>query len=324
MLNKEKYRDLCRIETSIPLFSRDWWMDTVCGEDNWDVILVERGEQIIAAMPYYIKKKYRFKYITQPKLTKTNGIWIKYPSNQMQKYNQKISYENKIMFDIINQLESLDLDYYQQSFHNTFTNWLPFYWKGFKQTTDYVYIIEDLSNLDKIYEQFSNDRRRQIKKAKKIVEVKDDCDIEKLYEINSMTYERQGIKTPTSLKFLKRLDEACFKNNCRKILYAIDENGKIHAVTYFVWDENSAYGLLSGGDPKLRNSQAGTLLIWEAIIFASTVTKQFDFQGSMIEPIENFLREFGGIQKPYFSIRKNMKKNILFDIRNYVFSFLKK
>lgn len=324
MNSKSKYRELCKVETSIPIFSRDWWMDAVCGEENWDVLLVEKNHQIVGAMPYFKKRKFGFKYITQPKLTKTNGIWIKYPSNQIQKYNQKISYENKIMFDIINQLESMDIHYYQQSFHNSFTNWLPFYWKKYKQTTNYVYVIEDLNNLDKIYEQFSSNIRRQIKKAKKIVEVKENCDIEKFYEINSMTYERQGIKMRISLEFLKRLDEACLKNNCRKILYAIDENENVHAVNYFVWDENSAYGLLSGGNPKLRNSQAGTLLIWEALIFASTVTRCFDFQGSMIEPIENFLREFGGIQKPYFSIYKNMKNNILFDIRDYAYSFIKK
>ncbi|KZZ15518.1 hypothetical protein A3751_17170 [Oleiphilus sp. HI0080] len=42
--------------------------------------------------------------------------------------------------------------------------------------------------------------------------------------------------------------------------------------------------------------------MWEAIKFASTVTKRFDFEGSMIEPIERFFRGFGAMQKPYFQI----------------------
>ena len=43
MTKKEKYQELCKYEKSIPIFSKDWWMDAVCGEDNWDVLLVEGG-----------------------------------------------------------------------------------------------------------------------------------------------------------------------------------------------------------------------------------------------------------------------------------------
>lgn len=82
MTEKERYRNLCKTEKTIPIFSRDWWMDAVCGEDNWNVILVEDNGQIIASLPYYIKKKYGLRLITQPPLTQTNGLWIKYPDDQ--------------------------------------------------------------------------------------------------------------------------------------------------------------------------------------------------------------------------------------------------
>lgn len=323
MNSKLRYRNLCKTETSIPLFSRDWWMDTVCGEEKWNVLLVENNEEIVGAMPYFIKSKFGFKYITQPKLTKTNGIWIKYPEEQLMKYQKKISYENNIMFNIIEQLESLNIDYYQQGFHYSITNYFPFYWKNFKQTTYYTYMIEDLKDLNTIYDQFSSNIRKQIRKAKRVVEVKENCSLEEFYKISSMTYERQNEKIKYSLDFFKRIDKACEKSNCRRIFYAVDKDKNIHAVLYLVWDENSATYLLGGGDPKLRNSQAGTLLMWEAIKFASTVTKKFDFEGSMKESIERFFRGFGGVQKRYFVISKNIKKNILFDIRNYINSLLK-
>ena len=44
--------------------------------------------------------------------------------------------------------------------------------------------------------------------------------------------------------------------------------------------------------------------MWEAIQFASTVTQRFDFEGSMMEPVEKFFRAFGATQTPYFSISK--------------------
>ena len=73
---------------------------------------------------------------------------------------------------------------------------------------------------------------------------------------------------------------------------------------YIVWDANSAYYLLGGSDPNFRSSGANSLLLWEAIKFASGVTKRFDFEGSMIEPIERYFRGFGATQKPYLSISK--------------------
>lgn len=67
---------------------------------------------------------------------------------------------------------------------------------------------------------------------------------------------------------------------------------------------------MGGGDPDLRNSGATSLCIWEAILFASTIVKKFDFEGSMIESIEKFFRAFGASQTPYFEIYKTPSKLI--------------
>ena len=61
---------------------------------------------------------------------------------------------------------------------------------------------------------------------------------------------------------------------------------------------------MGGSDPNLRNSGAMSLCMWEAIKFASTKTKKFDFEGSMIESVERYFRAFGAEQKPYFHITK--------------------
>src|SRR5689334_24058521 len=37
-----------------------------------------------------------------------------------------------------------------QAFHPSSSNWLPFYWSGFRQTTRYTYVIEDLTDLNRV------------------------------------------------------------------------------------------------------------------------------------------------------------------------------
>lgn len=57
MVNKITYRALCEKETTIPIFSKAWWLDAVVGEKNWEVIVHEKGNDVIASLPYVIKKK---------------------------------------------------------------------------------------------------------------------------------------------------------------------------------------------------------------------------------------------------------------------------
>jgi hypothetical protein len=76
----------------------------------------------------------------------------------------------------------------------------------------------------------------------------------------------------------------------------------VHAVAYAVWDDKAAYYVLGGGEPDLRNSGATSLLVWELIMRAREVTDVFDFEGSMMEPLERFFRAFGGRQTPYLHV----------------------
>ena len=92
-------------------------------------------------------------------------------------------------------------------------------------------------------------------------------------------------------------------------MIAEDSEGQRHAGIYIVWDENSVYYLMGGGDPLLRRSGATSLCMWEAILFAASLKKSFDFEGSMLEPVERFFRGFGADQIPYFSISRTPSKS---------------
>ena len=302
--NRDKYRELCRIETTIPLTSMDWWLDVVCGADLWDVILIEKNGEIVCSMPYQKKMRLGLTYITMPLLTKTLGPWIKYPEGQ--KLVSKLSYEDEIFTVLIDKLPKFD--YFNQNFHSSITNWLPFYWRDYQQTTKFTYVIEDLTNLDRVFANFKQNTRTEIRKAMKQIDVVCSNDVEMFYSINKKSFDRQAVSIPYSFVFFTQLDAECAKRNCRKMFFAKDKDNNIHAVWYIVWDKNSAKSLFSGADPKLRNSGATSLLIWEAIRHASVVTQRFDFDGSMMQSVEPLLRTFGGTQKQFFNISKTNSK----------------
>ena len=87
-------------------------------------------------------------------------------------------------------------------------------------------------------------------------------------------------------------------------MLAKDNDGHTHSAIYLLHLNSTIYYLIGGGDPKYRNSGAMSLLINEALKLAKDKHCLFDFEGSMIEPIERFFRAFGAVQTPYFQIKK--------------------
>ncbi|WP_338449636.1 GNAT family N-acetyltransferase [Niallia oryzisoli] len=317
MKNKDKYREFCRVESTIPIFSQDWWLDAVVGEEHWDVALVEENNEIIASLPYMIKKKPFIKYISMPMLTQTAGIWIRYPLGQ--KYMDRLSFEKEIFNKIIDNLPKVD--YFSQNFHYSFTNWLPFYWRGFSQTTRYTYVIEDLTDLDKVYREFDRSKKKDIKKALKQVKVGFDLSAREFYENHKLTLSKQGQKISYPFDVFERIYNSVYSRKAGRIIWAKDNHGHLHSALFVIWDGQSAYDLISTIDPDYRNSGSATLLILEIIKYIADKTRKFDFEGSMIETVERSFRKFGAVQKPYFKITKTYSK--LLKIRGVINEVLK-
>jgi len=297
----EKYRALCTREQSIPLFSQAWWLDATAGVEHWDVALVESAGEVVAALPYMLKKRYGFTVLSQPALTQALGPWF---SESARKASIRLALQKNWMEELIDQLPKFDR--YSQNWTWVNQNWLPFYWAKFNQTTRYTYILHDLRQEETLWQGLQANIRGDIKKARSRFGLNVRCDLtlDDFLPLNEKTFQRQGMKLPYSREFVRKLDDACVKNNSRAIFIAEDGEGRRHAGIYIVWDKNSAYYLMGGGDPQLRNSGATSLCMWEAIKFAARVTQRFDFEGSMIEPVEKFFRGFGAQQTPYFFVNK--------------------
>ena len=316
---KDIYRAFCQLETSVPLFARDWWLDAAVGPEAWNVALVCKDGQVIASMPYVLCSRYRMAIVTQPALTPVLGPWLR---KTWSKTATQISHEKELMQALIDQLPPFD--HFAQTWHASIQNWQPFYWNGFQQTTYYTYVLPDLSDTGKVWDGFESKLRRTVNKATTTfkLEVRDDLPLDDLLTLNRKTFQRQGIAPPYADAFVRRLDAACGERGCRKSFIAVDPAGVQHAGCYIVWDEHCAYGLFAVSDPKHRASGGSSLAMWASIQHAASVTRQFNLSGSMIEPFEIYLRSFGGNHVPYFHISKTPSR--LLKMRQGVLSLIGK
>jgi len=299
MSKKEIYRKLCVKHSDLPIFSQPWYLNLVAGEKNWDILIAMRGEEVAATMPIVLSKKLSFSISNTPPLSKYLGPFFT-PKFRREKH------QNKLIRELIQQLP--DFSYFQQSLHPDISDWLPFHWENFKSTTFFTFLIEPLDDLEKVFQNISSDyRNNKIPKAQSILKITSDKTIEDFYQVQKQTFDRQKIPMPFSLDLLQRFNKTVQEKNAGKMFFAIDDKQQIHSAAYLIWDNHTAYFLMQGDDPKLRNSGAAILLIWHVIQYTKNTLglNRFDFLGSVIEPITRVRKQFGATRTPYYLIEKH-------------------
>jgi len=301
---KQHFQKFCKEEKNIPLFLKYEWFKNLYKDSDWGVCVALRGVEVVGLLPYVISKKKSFKLITPQLLSPYQGVWIKYPKGQ--KNTTKLSFEKDVISELINQLPKIDA--FKQNFYPTFKNWLPFYWHKFKQTTRYTYVVDLKDNEQGIFLNFKENIRREIRKAEKSLHIEKISNIDLLYQMKQNVYTHSNENYPIPKRRLEKAFNFCQKNNCGELLVAKDNFNQIHSILFYVWDSLSAYYLHGVTDLKYKTSGSMSLLLWEAIKLSKNKTKQFNFEGSMVESIERYFRAFGGEQTPYFQISKNNSK----------------
>jgi hypothetical protein len=295
------------------LFEEDWWLEAVA-PGAWQAIEIGRGNDLQARLPFVHTRGALISAIRQPSLTQFMGPWYR-PTGG--KISSTLSREKELANELFAQLPACD--FFSMNFYPSITNWLPYYWMGFEPVPRVVYVLEQLGTETALWEGLQPNIRREIKKAQKRVEVVRNDDVELLIDLTRKTFDRQHMQLPYSTQTLHRVDAACAARKSRQIYFARDEQQRIHAAMYTVFDDRCTYYLLGGADPALRNSGASSLLVWSAMLDAVKTSASFNFSGSIHEEIEHFLRAFGGQQKTYMNVRReNAKAAIALKVRDVV------
>ena len=278
-------------------FHQPWWLETLA-PGAWGAVTVEEQGQVVARLPYRIRRRAGLTVLDQPPLTPALGPALASSSG---KEASRLSTEMRLLGALVERLPPFDL--FVQTFSPAITNWLPFHWAGFEASAGCTYRIDDLADLDSVWSGFSSSVRNDIRNAERALAVRTDLPHSVIADLYGKTLDRRGVRSLNAADLLRLLAE-CDGRGVGEPLFAVDGQDRVHAACYIVWDQQAAYYLIGARDEQFANRGAMSLLIWEAIRRASAVTKAFDFEGSMIEPVERYFRSFGGRQVLYLRVTK--------------------
>jgi len=304
MDNKIAYHHFLK-NHNLPIFFQDWWLDATAGSGNWEVLLnFDKNEAITAIWAFSISKRWGNKIITNPILTPFLGVWLNYPKDIS--VAKKVDFEEHELEKLISKLPKVA--FIQCGFDVKFTNWQPFYWAGFEQTTYYSYIFEETNDLNNIQKNFKSNLRNHIQKAFKELEIVESEDVQTLFNLVNSTFQRQNKSNPISFEMLNTIYTEANKRQSSKIFFAKNADNQIVGGTLYVYDQQTVYNLISGISKDNIHSGAISLLLWKGIQHANEQHLAFNFEGSMIKNVNQIYSSFGAKQVPYFLIRKSNNK----------------
>ena len=279
------------------IFCKSWWLKAVDARPR--VLGYFEYGHLIAGIPLHFERRMGLKICCMPKLIQTWGVIMEPLSGKIE---TMASREVQILEVFAEHLAQESI--FVQSFHPSSQNWLPFYWKGFTQTSHYTYVLEELSSLDNVWEGLAKKQRAKIRKAQKHGLCVKPCSPETVFKASMKTFLRQGKRTPYSYEYLRSLCNAAQENNAGTCFAVEDREGNVHTAGFFIWDSKRGYFLAGGHDPLVKDCGGVSLLIWRLIEFAATRTAIFDFEGSMKQSIERIFRSFGAKRIAYHRIMK--------------------
>ncbi len=303
MNNKVIYRSLCETHKEIPLFMQAWWLDAA-SKENWDVIFAKIHDEIVGFFVYSFQKKLGKNIITNLPLTQFSGPFIFYPKDLNQ--SDIHSFENKVYTNLIEQLASKNIDFIEINCHHSFKNHQQFFWNGYKQTTKYTYILENISDREALLKEMSYSQRgKRIKKAKDDFYFSLELSAEDFYDFYKENLKRKEKTIFYSRDYFLKLYHAIKERNQGQIISIYNKENELLAALWNIWDSEYAYNMIITSDQNKKCSESTTLLIWETLNFLKGKTKHYDFEGSMIKGVALTNQSYGATAVPYHCISKS-------------------
>ena len=275
------------------LFHEPWWLQAVTG-GRYTEVTVQRGEQLVAKLPFVVSRRGLFRVSNLPAFTHVLGPALQPGAGKPQ---SQIKRRLSIVRELIDQLPNLD--FFKQVLDPSIdgglasVDGLALQEHGFKISPQYTFQIDARNALADIWEGMHTTVRQHIRRAKAIHHISEVDHPDTFVSFYVRNIEKTDKINRTDFSRFKDLYLECRARNCGELLGAFNRDGSPVAMVFVVWGFGVMYYLLSTRSPEAGNS-AVSYLIWSAIERANQLQLVFDLDGVYSLGTARFLSGFGG------------------------------
>jgi len=221
------------------------------------------------------------------------------------KYHRALTVEKEVIFALLDRITKWS-NFIRIPLSPNHYDIQPFKLNGFRHVDiEYTYVVK-LDDMDRVWNEMDQDKRRKIKKGYGeglSCELSDNLDhFFPLWDHSLRAHDKRA--APMRVQEVRSWYKALTTKSRTKLLEIKDSAGRIHAGAILVWDHKRSYYLLSGMNRDIASHNAMALLIWECMRFCHEAIHmaEFDFDGSDVPSVETFFRGFGGWLMPRYMV----------------------
>lgn len=295
------YVELLERSRQRSVFAEAWWLDAATGSlDGWQANLL-RGDDgaVRAAWPMPVRHERAGTVATGAAYTPFLGPLLPDREPGVARVSADVDLLEQLATELAGHahVEAAcmpELDY-----------WTPLSWHGFEQTTRTTWRVTAGATRDEVRAGMRKGTRSTLSAAERDELVVSPGTIEELLEACAATFERQDGANVPNAAVLGRVARAALQHERGEILTVRTPIGELASAGLFVWDDRFTWNLANGRVAHSTVTGAPTLLLWHAIGAALDRGTGFDFEGSMLQPVERFVRGFGGEPVSYSVVRRS-------------------
>jgi hypothetical protein len=300
--DRRDYDEFLRTSRQRTVFAESWWLDAATGSpDAWQPNLLRADDGAVRAAWPLTSRTWRGARIAS---------WIRYAPFLGPQLPDRPDGADGTSSDVA-LLDELAASLAARYAHveapcaPELDYWTPLSWHGFAQTTRTTWRIAAGTDLTELRAGLRTERKRNLKSADAAGFTVGAGTLDDLLAASASTFARQDADTPSE-PILRRLATAALERRRGEILAVRTADGDLASAGLFVFDDRWTWNLANGHvDVEGGLRGAPTLLQWTAIEHALARGTGFDFEGSMLRPIERFVRGFGGEHVAYSVVHRS-------------------
>lgn len=295
------YERLLETSRQRSVFAESWWLDAVTASpDAWRPNLLRGTDgSVRAAWPMPVRTTSHGAVGTGAPYTPFLGPLL--PDREPGV--ARVSADVELLEALAEQLDefahveaacSPELDY-----------WTPLSWHRFTQTTRTTWRIAAGGSIDDVRAGMRKGTRSALSAAERDGLVVSVGTVDDLLAACEATFAAQDVADVPARTVLERVARLAVERERGEILAVRTADGELASAGLFVWDDRWTWNLANGRIADVGATGAPTALLFAAIDHALARGTGFDFEGSMLRPVEKFVRGFGGEPVAYSVVRRS-------------------
>jgi hypothetical protein len=268
------------------IYAYSWYLDIVC--EGWEALIEDDYKKV---MPLTGRSKFGIHYLYQPYFTQQLGVFStgRLTESDVRDFLSAIPQKYKLVEISLNTYSKLESC------------------EGFELKRSLNHELDLISDYDTLYRQYSENTKRNIKKAGKaglsIIEYVSPGVVIDLFSRNK---GKEVAKfRDHHYEMLERLIVECVQRGKGQVLGVAGKDGAVCAGAFFVESNGKVIFIFSGRNEQAKSDGAMFFLIDKFIEANAQRNLVLDFEGSNDPDLARFYKGFGSKECVYLQVRKN-------------------